>query len=217
MDLIEHIGLRRHHARPAPAFEFDPHTRAFHENPHPSYRHLRDTAPITYWQGGDAWLISRYADVVAVQRDNRFSVTRPGVTLRDVNAAPVGRVKSAVDMLTPPDDCARRFPRLIAPFFTPQKIGLLQSALIDIVDRQIAGLKPRFDLVADYCEKVAIRAVAQVLAVPEKYLLIFYRFARAYGDIAAANITGAPASHSQRTMDFDVGVALLRQIIAERR
>ena len=56
-------------------------TPAFKADPHPVYRVLRDAHPVAHVNlpgKRTAWLVSRYADAVALLRDERF-YSRPGV------------------------------------------------------------------------------------------------------------------------------------------
>ncbi|MDL2339206.1 MAG: cytochrome P450 [Pseudomonadota bacterium] len=53
---------------------------AFLRNPYPTYRALREAAPLVWSDEffGGAWLVSRHADVEGVLRDARFSAQRTG-------------------------------------------------------------------------------------------------------------------------------------------
>lgn len=53
---------------------------AFLRDPYPTYRTLRDAAPLVWSDEffGGAWLVSRHADVELVLRDERFSAQRTG-------------------------------------------------------------------------------------------------------------------------------------------
>ena len=50
----------------------------FLENPYPSYKLLREQAPILWKEDflGGAWIFSLYEDVAAILKDNRFSADR---------------------------------------------------------------------------------------------------------------------------------------------
>src|SRR5690242_14454528 len=56
---------------------FDPFSPAIHEDPYPTYKRLRDEAPVYHNEDRGFWAVSRYDDVVAVSRDwQRFTTTR---------------------------------------------------------------------------------------------------------------------------------------------
>jgi cytochrome P450 len=47
----------------------DLHSAEFHRSPYPVYDSLRRNGPVYYDRAGDSWVVSRYADVLAVIRD----------------------------------------------------------------------------------------------------------------------------------------------------
>lgn len=53
---------------------FNPFSPAFRLDPYPTYRNLRERAPVKRIMG--SWLVSRYSDVAYVLRDRRFSSSR---------------------------------------------------------------------------------------------------------------------------------------------
>src|SRR5262245_28937598 len=55
-------------------FSFNPNAIEFIRDPCPVYSYLREHAPVFWWSGAKAWVVSRYDDVVTVMRDPRFSV-----------------------------------------------------------------------------------------------------------------------------------------------
>jgi cytochrome P450 len=73
----------------------------FWENPYPSYRRLREEAPVHFAEPIQAWLVSRYTDVFAALTDPRLSVAY-------TDAFYLGL----------PDDLLRRFDRLRAALRT---------------------------------------------------------------------------------------------------
>src|SRR5512134_1013157 len=62
----------------APENAFDFTRPAFRRDPYPTYRALRESAPLHCAQGGLGryWVLTRHADVTAVLRDPRMSVER---------------------------------------------------------------------------------------------------------------------------------------------
>ncbi len=54
--------------------EFSPYACAFHEDPYPLDRRLREEAPLYHNAEGEFWALSRHADVLAAFTDvSRFS------------------------------------------------------------------------------------------------------------------------------------------------
>jgi len=57
--------------------QFNPFAPGVHANPYPMYRRLREEDPVHWSDLMDAWVLSRYADTVAVLTDaDRFSANR---------------------------------------------------------------------------------------------------------------------------------------------
>jgi cytochrome P450 len=50
---------------------YDPYDVAIDANPYPTYRRLRDEAPLYYNERYDFWGLSRFADVEAALKDWR--------------------------------------------------------------------------------------------------------------------------------------------------
>ena len=49
--------------------ELNPFSWEFHEDPYPTYRWLRDHAPLYRNEALDFWALSRYRDVMAASHD----------------------------------------------------------------------------------------------------------------------------------------------------
>src|SRR3546814_4238733 len=74
---------RDHEGQPVTTLEltFDPYDYDFHEDPYPTYAHLRARAPVFHAQADDLWVVSRHEDVFAVLRDDASFSNRMGVSL----------------------------------------------------------------------------------------------------------------------------------------
>src|SRR4051794_20506182 len=55
---------------------FDPMSPAFLADPYPSYRMLRENAPVVWADNVTAWLVSRHDDISACLRDPRLVMDR---------------------------------------------------------------------------------------------------------------------------------------------
>jgi len=153
---------------------------AFLEDPYPALAELREETPVTpiadpRRPGVRMWLLSRYEDVAAAQRDRRLGRVR-GVrpTLEDLGV-PEGRDDLApyVDverwsllMLEPPEHTRLR--RLIGGAFTPRRISGLRPVMIAHADRFLdhALAMPSFDLLADFAQPYSVHVIAELLGAP---------------------------------------------------
>src|SRR6188768_1709388 len=118
-----------------PAFDpFDPVVLA---DPYPAYAEVRATEGLTHVALMDAWLVSRYDDVVGVLRQGRLYSSARGmgdlVTMAFASG-PQREVPRLLILEAPPVHTALR--RMVARGFTPSRIGIAEPLMIDIARRQ---------------------------------------------------------------------------------
>src|SRR5436309_2377072 len=68
---------------------YDPYDVAIDLDPYPTYRRLRDEAPLYYNEKHDFWALSRFADVESAFRDWQRLSSAKGDILEVVKAEPV--------------------------------------------------------------------------------------------------------------------------------
>jgi cytochrome P450 len=144
--------------------------------PHEVFRALRREAPV-YWHAPTAhtpdgvgfWVISRHADVLAIQLDpRRFSSDRapagpPGGTM--IQDQPGSG--SFLNMMDDPRH--RRIRGLVSKGFTPRMIGELEPDLRRRT-RAILDALPasgECDFVADVARQLPLQAICQLLGIPQ--------------------------------------------------
>ena len=117
---------------------FDP---AFKANPYPTYARLRSTAPVhrtTLPDGRGVWLITRYDDVLAVLKDERFVKDwRNALTpeqLAQVPSIPEVMKPLSRNMLDtdPPDH--ERLRVLVSKAFTPRLVERMRGCVQGIAE-----------------------------------------------------------------------------------
>lgn len=141
--------------------EFDPFDYEFHRDPYPTYRWLRDEAPLYHNERMDFWALSRFDDVLDGLHDPATYTSTGGVAIEHTDAA----LKSMIE-LDPPDHTAMR--KLIARRFTPRRIAELESrvrawtgALLD----QLAG-RDEFDVVHEFTALLPTTVIGTMLGIP---------------------------------------------------
>src|SRR5919201_4506103 len=107
-------------------------------NPYPLYDRLRMEAPVHWDPFLHAWVVTRYADVLTVLHDVRFSAQRtptPDVLTRMGLAAlsPIAQVM-VQQMLFMDPPAHTRLRSLAAKAFTPRRVDLLRPHIQEIVD-----------------------------------------------------------------------------------
>jgi cytochrome P450 len=146
---------------------FDPHSPAFHADPYPFYRHLRETDPVHLSALG-LWILTRYEDCVTSLRDPRFG--REGfeaiLSAQYGEESETGRLPRSMLFRDPPDHTRLR--SLVNRAFTPRVIegmrGQIQGVVDGLLDRvQGAG---RMDVIADLAYPLPVTVICDMLGVP---------------------------------------------------
>lgn len=158
-------------ASPGGALDFDPFSDVFFNDPYPTYRRLRDEAPVFYSETYDFYALSRHADVTAAYKNfETFSSSR-GVDLSTIKNGFMNRldmpVPKLIIMIDPPDH--NRLRVLVSRVFTPRAIGAMEPMVRDIVTRFLDEADPKkFDVVADWSTKFPVEIISTMLGVPEE-------------------------------------------------
>ena len=109
--------------------EFNPYSYAFHEDPYPTYRRLRDEAPVYRNDALDFYAISRYRDVVAAHVDHGTYSSAKGTVLElppeYAQAVPM------IIFMDPPRHT--RIRRLVSKAFTPRQVQRLEPTIRSLV------------------------------------------------------------------------------------
>jgi cytochrome P450 len=139
----------------------NPYSHAFHDDPFPIYRELRDHAPCYHNADLNFWALSRYDDVLAALHDPGTYCSRYGITLEQDNPLPM--------LLTTDPPAHTELRRLVSRAFTPRRIADLEPEIRGLARRFLDGLvaKNDGDLVADYAARLPMDVIARMLGVPE--------------------------------------------------
>jgi cytochrome P450 len=151
---------------------FDP---VFKADPYPTYARLRSSAPVhraTMPDGRGVWLITRYEDVLAVLKDERFVKDwRSALTpeqLAEIPPIPEVMKPFSRNMLDtdPPDH--ERLRALVSKAFTPRLIERMRPRVQAIADGLLDAVqdKGEMDLIDDYAFPLPITVIAELLGVP---------------------------------------------------
>lgn len=140
---------------------YNPFSHALQANPYPTYRRLRDEAPVYHNPEIGIWALSRYADVLAAHLDYQTFSNRHGTTIEGLEAG--------MDVLLtrdPPDHTAHR--RIVARVFSPRRIADLEPLVRRVSGELLDRARDRggFDLVADFSVKLPMDVVSEFLGIP---------------------------------------------------
>lgn len=153
----------------------NPLTPEFLQDPYPTYRQLREEAPIFWSDKSKYWLITRYEDVHSILKDmsyekqlQRWKQVNPMVKMiPEVSKLMGTRAKWMLNM-NPPDHTRLR--GLVNRAFTPKMVNEMRPHIQEIADYIIDRLqdKEEFDLVADFAFPLPVVVIAEMLGVPRE-------------------------------------------------
>jgi cytochrome P450 len=200
---------------------FDP---TFKTNPYPTYAELRSEAPVYRAElpdGRGVWLVTRYDDVVAVLKDERFAKDwRSAMTpeqLAQIPPIPEVMKPLSENMLDkdPPDH--ERLRRLVSKAFTPRLIERMRPRVQEIADTLLDAVKKNdkggMDLIDDYAFPLPITVIAELLGVPVEDRNRFREWSNAAvsGDTTQEYVEKILLPHMQAFIDY------LRALFEEKR
>jgi cytochrome P450 len=196
------------------SFVFDPASPAFDEDPYPFYRYLREHAPVYWWDTGQAWVVTRYADVLACLQDKRLS--------RDPASAGDGKERAGAALMASslfglPDQEHARVRRLVNPVFAPRSVEKMRADVQAIVDAVLAGFEGReqVDVVQDLAVHVPYQVLSRLLDIPAEHEGRFRQFGVAASAAAGPSLPQEQfGQHLAAVMD---GVGMIKELIEERR
>lgn len=198
---------------------------AFYQNPYPLYARLRTEAPVVWSERMGAWLLTRYADVIATLRDAEHFSSR-------------GRLLAALDRLTPteraqlqpfenhftgglinsdpPDHTRMR--TLINKAFSPRMVDQMRSRVERLVNEFLDGVQQQrtMDVIKDLAYPLPATVIAEMLGAPAADRDRFKGWSEAIFAIQGrGRLTFAQLAHAQEHLlqfrDY------LRELIAVRR
>jgi cytochrome P450 len=158
---------------------FRPLDPAFMEDPYPTYARLRDEHPVA-WGSTPAqgyagfWFVSRYADVAAGLKDNRFG--REIVRVMPEDAFPPipepHRPLYAMLgdwMLFKDPPVHARLRRIAAPVFALRSVLAMRPRIETLIAAAMTRIPDRgaFDIVSDFSSPLSIDIVSDLMGVPE--------------------------------------------------
>jgi cytochrome P450 len=145
---------------------------SFYDDPFPTYRALREHAPVKRMADGSIFL-SRYADVVAVYKDTAsFSSDKHEEFGPKYGASPLLEHHTTSLVFNDPP-LHTRVRRLIAGALTPRHIAEMEQRLVERVDELLGLMEARgrdaeVDLIAGFASAIPVEIIGNLLAVPNE-------------------------------------------------
>lgn len=135
------------------------------DDPYPVYERLRAEAPVVWHEDPGLWLVSRYEDVLAVNRDPRTFCSAGGILPMEIGITyPSPPTMMHMD---PPEHTRLR--RAVAEGFRPSRIASLEPRVSEHVEGLLAPLVPgvEFDVVEALAAPLPILVICELLGLPD--------------------------------------------------
>ncbi|MEZ5149585.1 cytochrome P450 [Rhodococcus zopfii] len=147
---------------------FDPYDYDFHEDPYPTYRRLREEAPLYRNDELGFWALSRHADVITGFRDNTRLSSANGVSLDPSAYGP--HAHKVMSFLAMDDPRHMRMRQLVSKGFTPRRVADMQGRILELT---LGHLEPaletgEFDWISEVAGKLPMDVISELMGVPQQ-------------------------------------------------
>jgi cytochrome P450 len=146
--------------------DLNPFSHEFHEDPYPTYRWLRQNAPLYRNEQFDFWALSRFRDVVDASYDWQTYSSAQGTTIERVDGALFGERPMMIFTDPPRHD---RLRKLVNRVFTPRRMAELEPFARQTVIRLLEPLVAHGggDFVKELSALLPMEMIFTMLGVPE--------------------------------------------------
>jgi cytochrome P450 len=144
--------------------ELNPFSYAFHADPYPTYRWLRDHAPVYRNDALDFYALSRYADVLTASLDHGTYSSAKGTVL-EMDLAAIEALPMIIFM-DPPRQTRLR--RLVSDVFSPRRIAALEPTIRALATTYLDRIVDarRCDFIRDFAALLPIEVISLMIGVP---------------------------------------------------
>jgi cytochrome P450 len=143
---------------------WDPYDVALDDDPYPTWKRMRDEAPLYRNDAYDFWALSRFADVEAASKDPATFSSAHHTVLELMG--PERDVSGMMIFKDPPEHTTLR--TLVSRAFTPRRVAELEPRIrqvcADLLDRHVGG--DGFDYVEDFAAQLPSRVISMLVGVP---------------------------------------------------
>jgi len=197
----------------------------FFSDPYPTYRRLRAEDPVHWCAPWRQWVITRFDDVLAVNRDPaRFSsagwerkfISELPPELQQLPHMQRHYGTKVVSMTDPPEHTRLR--RLVVRSFTPRVLEALRPGIESLVHEHLDRVqgRPTMDAIADFAYPLPAIVIGRLLGAPDDARDLFMRWSKDIVDFVGTGHADAErALRNEETLrEFR---AFLEPIIRDRR
>ncbi len=148
---------------------YDPYRRDIVKNPYPTYKLLREHAPVYYNAEYDFYALSRYDDVRAGLGNNKTFISSRGGILELIKEN-VQMPPGTFIFEDPPEHTAHR--RIVQRMFMPRRMNGLEDKVRELTVKSLDKLVGRdsFDVIADIGAQIPMAVIGMLLGIPDEDL-----------------------------------------------
>src|SRR4051794_17758874 len=148
-------------------FNIEKLTPEFYADPYPTYRALREHAPVKRLPNG-SYFLTRYGDLVSIYKNTKlFSSDKKREFAPKYGDSPLYEHHTTSLVFNDPP-AHTRVRRLIMGALSPRAIAEMEPYLITLVDRLLDGMgaKREVELIGDFASAIPVEVIGNLLDVP---------------------------------------------------
>jgi len=187
--------------------QFDPSLPGLAADPYPLYHRLRAEDPVHWSPAIGMWVLTRYADAVAVLRDDRrFAKGGRRVVERKLASGPLLEVQSRwMLFLDPPDH--ERLRGLVTKGFTPRRVEEMRPHIQSIVDGLLDAVEDgEMEVMSELAYPLPVWVISEMLGVPDEEQSELMRSANDVARTLDPVLTPEVVDRGSRAVEACVGV-----------
>jgi cytochrome P450 len=148
-------------------FDIEKLTPEFYADPYPTYRALREHAPVKRLPNG-SWFLTRYDDLVSAYKSTKLFSSDKKKEFAPKYGASLLYEHHTTSLVFNDPPAHTRVRRLIMGALSPRAIAEMEPNLIALVDRLLDGLAAKRDveLIGDFASAIPIQVIGNLLDVP---------------------------------------------------
>jgi cytochrome P450 len=146
---------------------YDPYDEEIYADPYPTFKRLRDEAPLYYNEPYDFFALSRFEDVRAGFADPQTYSSAKGTMLETIKSDFVPSPGFFINE-DPPIHGSHR--SILARVFTPRRVTMLEPQIRAYAGQLLDAFAERgeFDFVADLSARLPMKVISMLLGIPEE-------------------------------------------------
>jgi len=148
-------------------FDLEKLAPEFYADPYPTYRALREHAPVKRLRNG-SWFLTRYDDLVAIYKNTKLFSSDKKREFAPKYGDSLLYEHHTTSLVFNDPPAHTRVRRLIMGALSPRAIAEMESYLVALVDRLLDGLaeKREVELIGDFASAIPVEVIGNLLDVP---------------------------------------------------